>query len=83
MDRCTNCRVPCDGTFCRICQELKECQECGRRLSTQLYTEQDDVCNACVRRNQRSLHRTAMEGTVEEHEIPTSETDVDITAFIN
>jgi hypothetical protein len=79
MDRCANCRVACDGTYCRICQDLKECAECGRRLSAQLYTQRDDVCNTCVRRSQRSLHRTAMEGTVEEYEIPTSETDADIT----
>ena len=83
MDRCKNCRVPCDGTYCRICQDLKECHECKRRLSAQLYTERDDVCNTCVRRSQRAVHRTAMEGAVEEHEIPTSETDVDIHVFLN
>jgi hypothetical protein len=83
MDRCVNCRVACDGTYCRICQDLKECGECGRRLSAQLYTQRDDVCNTCVRRSQRSLHRTAMEGTVEEYELPTSETDADIHIFLN
>jgi hypothetical protein len=83
MDRCANCRVACDGTYCRICQDLKECVECGRRLSAQLYTQRDDMCNTCVRRSQRSLHRTAMEGTVEEHEIPTSETDADVHVFLN
>ena len=83
MDRCANCRVACDGTYCRVCQDLKECVECGRRLSDQLYTQRDDVCNTCVRRSQRLLHRTAMEGTVEEHEIPTSENDVDIHVFLN
>ena len=61
----------------------RECQECGRRLSAQLYTEQDEVCNTCARKKQRSLHQTAMEDTVEEHVTPTSETDVDIDAFIN
>jgi hypothetical protein len=43
VDRCVNCRVACDGTYCRICQDLKECAEFGRRLSTQLYTQRDDV----------------------------------------
>ena len=83
MDRCVNCRVPCDGTYCCICQNLTECQKCGRRLSAQLYTQRDDVCNTCVRRNQRSTHRTAMEGVVEEYDIPTSETDVDLHVFID
>jgi hypothetical protein len=39
------------------------------------------MCNTCVRRSQSSLHRTAMEGIMEEHEIPTSETDADV--FLN
>jgi hypothetical protein len=56
---------------------------CRRRLSAQLYTQRDDVCNTCVRRRQRSLHRTAMEGTVEEHEIPKSEIDADVHVFLN
>lgn len=82
MDRCTNCRMPCDGTYCRVCQDLKECQECGRRLSEHLYTQRDDICNTCVRRRQRSIHRTAMNGVVEEREIPTSETDSDVNVFL-
>ena len=29
------------------------------------------------------MHRTAMAGVVEEYEIPTSETDVDLHVFLN
>jgi hypothetical protein len=57
--------------------------ECGKRLSAQLYTQQDDVCSTCVRRSQRSLHRTAMEETVEKYELPTSKTDADVHIFLN
>ena len=82
MDRCSNCRVPCDGTYCRLCQTLTECVECGRRLSALLYTQSNEVCNTCMRRRNRAVHRTALDGVVEEFEIPTSETDVDINVFL-
>jgi hypothetical protein len=71
-----------DGMYCRICQDHQEREECERRLSAQLFTQRDDVCNTCVRRSQRSLHRTAMEGTVEEHEITTAG-DADVYVFLN
>jgi hypothetical protein len=83
MDRCVNCRVTCDGTYCRVCQALQECRDCGRRLSARLFTERNDVCNTCVRRHQRFRLRTALGGVVEEREIPVSEDDGDLRVFID
>jgi hypothetical protein len=83
MDRCVNCRTTCDGTYCHVCQALQECRDCGRRLSARLFAERNEVCNTCMRRHQRSRHRTALGGVVEEREIPVSEDDRDLRIFID
>jgi hypothetical protein len=83
IDRCVNCRVSCDGTYCRVCQALKECRDCGRRLSARLFTQRNDVSNMYVKRHQRFRLRTALSGDVEERDIPISEDDGDLRVFLD
>jgi hypothetical protein len=70
MDCCVNCRLLCDGTYCTICRDLRECQRCSRRLPPRLFTQRDDVCDICARKSQQPRVRTAVDRIVEEHEIP-------------
>ena len=83
MDRCRNCRVPCDGVYCRICCDLRTCELCHRRLQARLFTLRESICDTCFRRSQRLTVRTALEGVVEEHEIRTSEQDGDLHIFMD
>ena len=83
MERCRNCRIPCDENYCNICSGLRECQLCGRRLSERLFTLNDTVCDICTRKNQHANVRTAIGGIVEEQEIPTLETDSDLHIFMD
>ena len=69
MDRCKKCRIPCENSLCNVCIHLTECQLCERRLCSQLFDLQEDVCNACYRKRQRSGVRSAMGGIVEEHAV--------------
>ena len=80
MDRCKNCRLPSTTIYCNICNNLTECQQCGRRLSPQLFEYQANICNACYRKRQRV--RSAMGGLVEEHEIPISGIHGDLHVFM-
>ena len=82
MDRCKNCRVACDGTYCRLCCDLCECEWCHRRLTPRLFTLRDSKCDTCVRKSQTSVRR-AFDGIVEEHEIPISGNDGDLHVFLN
>ena len=83
MNRCRNCRVPCDGDYCRICCDRRVCDLCHRRLEARLFTLRDTICDTCVRKNQHHSVRTALDGIVEEHEIQTSEFDVDLHVYLN
>ena len=83
MDRCRNCRVPCDGDYCRICCDLRVCVLCHRRLQTRLFSLRDTICDTCVRKSQSHTVRTALDGVVEEHEIRTSEFDADLHVYLN
>ena len=66
-----------------MCNDLCECQQCSRRLSQHLFTEQDSICDTCVRKNLHPSIRTAVDGVVEEHEIPTLESDIDLHGFMD
>ena len=81
MDRCRNCHMACEGNLCRICRDLGECRQFGRRLQQSLFTLSHDVCDACMRKRQSV--RTAVERVVEEREFATSELDVDLHVFLD
>lgn len=81
MNRCKNCRVACDGTYCRLCYDLRECESCHRRLTPRLFTIRDSVCDTCVRKSQTV--RSALNGIVQEHEIPISGNDGDLHVFLD
>ena len=83
MDRCRNCRVPCDGDYCCICCNLRTCDLCHRRLQARLFTLRESICDTCFRKIQHPTVRTALEGVVEEHEIRTTEQDGDLHVFMN
>jgi hypothetical protein len=83
MDRCVNCRLPCDGTYCTICRDQRECERCSRRLPPRLFTQRDDVCNICVRKSQQPRVRTAVDRIVEEHEIPVADNAGDLHVFLD
>jgi hypothetical protein len=83
MDRCVNCRLPCDGTYCTICRDLRECVRCSRRLPLRLFTQRDDVCDTCARKSQQPRVRTAVDRIVEEHEIPVADNASDLHVFMD
>jgi hypothetical protein len=83
MDRCVNCRLPCDGTYCTICHDLRECERCSRRLPPRLFTECDDVCDICARESQQPRVRTAVDRIVEELEIPVADNAGDLLVFLD
>ena len=83
MARCRNCRVQCDGDYCCICRDLRECDQCGRHLQARLFTQRDSICDTCYRKSQHPTVRTALEGVVEEHVIRTSELDGDLHIYLN
>jgi hypothetical protein len=83
MDRCVNCRVPCDGTYCTKCRDLRECVRCSRRLPSRLFTQRDDVCDTCARKCQQPRVRTAVDRIVEEHEIPVADNAGDLHVFLD
>ena len=83
MDRCRNCRVPYNGDYCSICRDLRECEQCGRRLPPRLFTQRDSVCDTCIRKSQHANVRTAIGGVVEEHEIATADTDGDLHVYLD
>jgi hypothetical protein len=83
MDRCVNCRLPCDGTYCTICRDLRECERCSRRLPLRLFTQCDGVCDTCARKCQQPRVRTAVDRMVEEHEIPVADNVGDLHVFMD
>ena len=83
MDRCLNCRVPCDGTYCRICDGLRECEACSRRLAPRLFTQRDAICDTCFRKSSHPTVRTAIGRIVEEHDIPVAENGGDLHVFMD
>jgi hypothetical protein len=83
MTRCRNCRVSCEGDYCRICRDLRVCERCSRRLPQRLFTQRDSVCDTCVRKRQHPPVRTAVDNIVEEHEIPISDIDGDLHVFMD
>ena len=83
MNRCRNCRISCEGDLCRICRDLRQCAWCSRRLADRLFTQRDTVCDTCVRKSQQPRCRTAVEGIVEEHELPVSGMDGDLRVIMD
>jgi hypothetical protein len=83
MDHCVNCRLPCDGTYCTICRDLRECERCSRHLPPSLFTQRNDVCDTCARKSQQPRVRTAVDRIVEEHEIPVADNDGDLHVFMD
>jgi hypothetical protein len=83
MDCCVNYRLPCDGTYCTICRDLRECVRCSRRRPPRLFTQRDDVWDICVRKSQQPRVRTAVDRIVEEHEIPVADNAGDLHVFMD
>jgi hypothetical protein len=79
---CRNCRVQCEGSLCNICLERPECRRCRRRLSNDLFTSDPEICDACLRKIQKGASRSALDGTVTEHDLETSDNDIDLQAFL-
>ena len=78
---CTNCTLPTAGSLCATCLIRKECPTCHRHLDPHSFTLSNDVCNACYRK-ETTTRRTALEGRVQEVEIPVNNGYQDIRSFL-
>ena len=43
MNRCANCRVPCEENVCRLCRDVRECQKCSVVEEREIPTSELDV----------------------------------------
>jgi hypothetical protein len=69
--------------LCSTCSNNPECQRCKRRLPPGLFVSRSEICETCLRKLQDGRHRSALDGVVMEYQLPTSEFDGDLDAYIN
>jgi hypothetical protein len=82
-NRSLNCRVQCEGVICSLCASRRRCARCPRHLpDTRFEDETVSICKACRKRRSYLPNRTAVSGTVREHEIVTAENNHDLHIFL-
>jgi hypothetical protein len=80
--KCQNCHVlTSNNDICSICLTKQKCMECKRHLAAHLYKNGSPICETC-RLHVRST-RQAFDGVVEEFDIESTSSDIDLAQFLH
>jgi len=81
---CKNCGVSNNEEICGLCEKMKKCLKCTRRLTDSLFDKNESIiCKTCEKKNISSVNRSAFNGAMQELTINIKGDDKDLEALID